>query len=128
MKCDKCGTEMNVVRTDYELMIVCPKCGWNVVTTVSPEIVEDEKEYGIYLDGPQNASREALKVVSQIIGSNYLAAKKALSAEPGSLLIADKALRIKRFARALNGAGLRYEIKPSFPYDINDPSGDDYEI
>jgi predicted nucleic acid-binding Zn-ribbon protein len=128
MKCDKCGTEMNVVRTDYELMVVCPKCGWNVVTTVSPEIVEDEKEYGIYLDGPQNASREALKVVSQIIGSNYLAAKKALSAEPGSLLIADKALRIKRLARALNGADLRYEIKPSFPYDLNDPFGDDYEI
>ena len=113
---------------DYELMIVCPKCGWNVVTTISPEIVEDEKEYGIYLDGPQNASREALKVVPQIIGSNYLAAKKVLSAEPGSLLIADKALRIKRFARALNGAGLRYEIKPSSPYDINDPSGDDYEV
>ena len=128
MKCDKCGAEMNAVRTEGELMAVCPKCGWNAVTTVSPEIVEDEKEYGIYLDGPQNASGAALKVVSQIIGSNYLAAKKVLSAEPGNLLIADKALRIKRFARALNGAGLRYEIKPSFPYDLNDPSGDDYEI
>lgn len=49
MKCEKCGTEMNTVRTDRELMVLCPKCGWNVVTTVSPEIVEDENEYGIYL-------------------------------------------------------------------------------
>ncbi len=66
-----------------------------------------------------------MRVISEIIGSNYLAAKKALSAESGNLLIA---LRIKHFARALSSVGLRYEIKPSFPYDIDEPTGDDYVI
>lgn len=49
MKCDKCGTEMNVVKTSRELKLVCPNCGCNLVTTISPDSVEDETIYGIYL-------------------------------------------------------------------------------
>lgn len=78
--------------------------------------------------GPQKAGKEALKTVSEIIGSNYLAAKKALSSEFGNLIISAQALKIKRCACALDGAGVRYEIRPAFPYDIYDHSDDDCAI
>ena len=127
-KCEICGHEMIPFHKGSEGGMRCPNCGCCVVTTMFPDAVADETIYGIYLLGPQVANRAALKAVSEIINSNYLAAKKALDGESGNLLIAGCALKIKRFARSLNEVGVRYEIKPPFPHDLDDHSDDNYVV
>lgn len=101
MKCEKCGTTMEAIREDSGIAIKCPKCGWNIVSTSSPAIVEDETEYSIYLCDSHKASIERLKAVSEIVGGNFLEAKRYLSGEIKTALIHGVALRIKRAARLL---------------------------
>ena len=127
-KCEICGHEMVHFHEGSNGGEKCPNCGWGYVTTMFPDTIADETIYGIYLLGPQTASRAALKTVSEIINSNYLAAKKALDSESGNLLIAECALKIKRFARSLNEVGVRYEIRPPFPHDVDDHSDDNYVV
>ena len=127
-KCEICGHEMVHFHKGSNGGEKCPNCGWGYVTTMFPDTIADETIYGIYLLGPQAASRAALKTVSEIINSNYLAAKRALDSESGNLLIAGCALKIKRFARSLNEVGVRYEIRPPFPHDLDDHSDDNYSV
>lgn len=128
MKCEKCGTTMEAIHEGSGITIKCPKCGWNIATTTSPVIVQDETNYFIYLCDSCKASIERLKVVSEIVGGNFLEAKRYLSGEIKTALLHGEALRIKRAARLLKTAKINYKIMPTFPYDLEDHSDDDYII
>ncbi len=128
MKCEKCGTTMEVMNEGSGIAIKCPKCGWNMATTTSPAIVQDETDYFVYICGSYKTSTERLKVVSEILGGNYLEAKRYLSGEIKTALVHGEALRIKRAARLLKTAKINYRITPTFPYDLEDHSDDDYRI
>ena len=92
MKCEKCGAAMKTMHEESGTTIKCPNCGWNIATTMSLTIVEDETDYSIYICGSYKANIERLKAVSEIVGGNFLDAKRYLSGEIKAALIHGEAL------------------------------------
>ena len=45
MLCKKCHTEMTVMQEDNVNGLICPKCGWNIVTTKIDDIMLDTQLY-----------------------------------------------------------------------------------
>ena len=41
MLCKKCHTEMTVMQEDNVSGLICPKCGWNIITTKIDDIMLD---------------------------------------------------------------------------------------
>lgn len=48
MLCKKCHTEMTVMQEDNVNGLICPKCGWNIVTTKIDDIMLDTQLYCIW--------------------------------------------------------------------------------
>ena len=49
MLCKKCHTEMTVMQEDNVNGLICPKCGWNIVTTKIDDIMLDTQLYQLYI-------------------------------------------------------------------------------
>ena len=48
MLCKKCHTEMTVMQEDNVSGLICPKCGWNIVTTKIDDIMLDTQLYQLF--------------------------------------------------------------------------------
>ena len=94
----------------------CPCCGWSLVTTFTPPILEDERDYTISLLPGNESNLGALRAVSQVLGCNYVAAKKMLL-EGTRELFTGRTLEVLEKWVELEHAGVAVEITPEFPYD-----------
>lgn len=93
----------------------CPSCGWSLVTTYTPPILEDDREYTITLLAGNDASPATLKAVSRLMGCNYITARKLVLEAPMALFVG-RATDILEQKAALEGAGVLIAITPEFPY------------
>ena len=48
MLCKKCHTEMTVMQEDNVSGLICPKCGWNIITTKIDDIMLDTQLYQLF--------------------------------------------------------------------------------
>lgn len=114
--CPKCGTRLEGFIEGSSMGSRCPECGWGVVRTYAPPILEDEREYTIVVIPGCRATQKALRAVSGIAMCNYLAAKRLMQGAP-SVLFAGRAVEVLARKNDLERAGVPIEVHPDFPYD-----------
>jgi len=127
MICEKCGAEMKEVHSSFSIGMECPNCGWGWVTTHIDAVFEDDINYEIWLIPGNEQSKVKIKVMAEVLGVNFLQAKKILSSEEAVMIYKarneaaatmPKAKRVQTVVALLKQAGLRFSIKPDFPYEV----------
>lgn len=113
--CEKCGAVMEVRKQSTTEGVFCPSCGWAVVTSHVPEMLQDITKYKMYLLSADPQNKEQLKAVSGVANVNFLQAKK-MSQEERPLVVEDEALAINEARKTFDKLSIRYEIEPTFPY------------
>lgn len=68
MLCKKCHTEMTVMQEDNVNGLICPKCGWNIVTTKIDDIMLDTQLYQLYILKNEHINRNQIRILSKISG------------------------------------------------------------
>ena len=125
--CDKCGAEMIPNDQERTTGMLCPKCGWGWVTTRQDPIATDDTDYSIFIKPNNPAVPDTIKLIADIVGVNFLQAKKILSSEKDELIYKArnesastmyKAQRVRAVAKRLKEAGIAFTITPDFPYEI----------
>lgn len=96
------------------LNLMCPKCGIKIATTKREKNDIDDNDYEIILKPVFNPSIKQIKILSNLIGQNFVKSKKLL--ESGGILLKGKAVEIKEKMIILNKSVIEYSIYPNFPY------------
>lgn len=115
MKCQKCNEHMVNFQHDAVQGCVCPKCGWNIVTTRISEINMDGTEYSIHIRATVDINKEKIKLIARIAGVNYVCARQILIKDSVCILKA-KAPEVKQARDELEKLNIKYEIIPVFKY------------
>lgn len=114
--CPECGAGLKGFVEGSSMGSRCPKCGWSVVTTFAPPIMEDERGYTIVLVPGGAASGEALRAVSRIAMCNFVEARRLIAGAPIELFTGFAA-EVLTHKNNLEAAGVPIEVHPNFPYD-----------
>ena len=114
--CPECGAGLKGFVESSSMGSRCPKCGWSVVTTYTPPILEDERKYTIFIMPGGNPTKEALRAVSHIAMCNYIAARKLMANAP-TALFSGHATEVLAHKNELEGAGVPIDVRPNLPYD-----------
>lgn len=121
-RCPDCGSELEDFVEGSSMGQRCSGCGWSLVTTFAPPILEDERDYTIsLLPGSEATPPGVLRAVSRLAGCNYVAAKGMLLEGPWQLFTGRAAEVLEKWAE-LERAGVAVEITPEFPYDLDGKS------
>lgn len=115
MICPECKSATVSKIEGDTLLIECPECGWLIVSSCIDPIYEDTTEYEILIGANNQTTKDLLKVVTSIAGSNFISAKKIIES-PGTILIKGQAPQIKEAAINLLKAKMNFDIVPNFPY------------
>jgi len=87
MLCKKCHTEMTVMQEDNVNGLICPKCGWNIVTTKIDDIMLDTQLYQLYILKNEHINRNQIRILSKISGMNYICIKQNIVTRKRYLLV-----------------------------------------
>ena len=68
MLCKKCHTEMTVMQEDNVSGLICPKCGWNIITTEIDDIMLDTQLYQLFVLKNEHINRNQIRILSKISG------------------------------------------------------------
>lgn len=115
MLCEKCKTNMIHVCENSVQGWSCPVCGGGFLTTYIDKIHQDMTEYSIFTKSVANIDKDKIKVVSHIVGVNYIVAKQMLEKENVCILKA-KAIDIKKAISELKNVNIPFEVTPEFKY------------
>ena len=113
--CPQCGGALDHVIDGSTLILSCENCDWSVATTYVSPIDADETLYSISLLSDNDITVEKLKVISHIIGGNFLKAKAILN-NSGAILTEIDARTAMEAKEKLDAAQLKYKITPDFPH------------
>lgn len=116
MLCKKCHTEMTVMQEDNVSGLICPKCGWNIVTTKIDDIMLDTQLYQLYILKNEHINRNQIRILSKISGMNYICIKQNIVTRNKTLLISDRAFKIKAIKEMLEKEKIQFEVVPEFKY------------
>ena len=112
--CQKCGAEMYEKYDKPALNLTCPKCGCKIATTRWEKIDLDRTNYKVLIMADVNPFLEHIKIISKIIGKNFIQAKEAII--NGTLLFEGLAVDVKNIKNLLDNNSIKYNIIPNFPY------------
>lgn len=124
--CEKCGHVMIDRSFANSIHIECPNCHWGWATTTYDPIADDNTDYEIYLCSGNEQTMDNIKLIAEIMGCNFLHAKKALSSDTNTMIykarnesVASmyKAQRVQAIASRLKEGSLHFLIVPEFPYE-----------
>lgn len=116
--CEKCGCEMISIDEKLPVGKTCPSCGWGWATTFIPPIYNDAQIYTVTLNSVDVVTKEAIQIIAEITGQNYLQTKKILGNLPQTVF-SGKAPQVVDILRNLNSKQIfEVEVYPCFPYDI----------
>lgn len=113
--CEECGSPLEVRAEGSTQGLYCTKCDWAVVTTGMPEIRRDTAIYEVFVTGGNFKDEQQVKVISEVSGENFLAARKLLQM-PGKTVFRGRAAKVVEVRDALEKAGIHYKIEPMFKY------------
>ncbi len=92
---------MTVMQEDNVNGLICPKCGWNIVTTKIDDIMLDTQLYQLYILKNEHINRNQIRILSKISGMNYICIKQNIVTRNKTLLISDRAFKIKAIKEML---------------------------
>lgn len=115
MRCNKCNNEMKRYIEGSSLILRCPNCGYSVATTYMDPINADETIYSVIVNGKNEISIDNVKLISQIMNSNYITARNSLIAGPFKVS-EGRATSILSVKKQLDDRGINYVITPEFKY------------
>lgn len=113
--CPECGANLVSFIEGSSMGSRCPACGWSVVATYTPPILEDEREYTISIMSG-TPTKEVLEAVSRIAICNYVEAKQLVDCAPTTLFVG-RATEVLARKNELEDVGVPIEVQPDFPYD-----------
>ena len=116
MICEKCGSEMNVIKQELSCSCICPKCNWGWATSCIDLIKTDNVLYSVSIEQTDISDVRAIKAISKAKNCNFLEAKAFLS--QGGIVLQALAPEIKTVCEKLTNSGINYTITPEFPYEI----------
>ena len=116
--CEKCGAEMRPIDPNKPVGMTCPKCGWGWATSYIDPIVEDAVNYTVVLLDGNISSREVIKTISGITGTNFLQAKKMIENAPAKVFVG-KAVAVRNVLNEFKASSISYKVDPPFPYGIH---------
>lgn len=114
--CPDCGTILEDFIEESSMGQRCPSCGWSLVTTYTPPILEDDCEYTITLLASNGADPAKLKTISRLVGCNYIAARRLVLDAPKVLFVGCASDVLAR-KEILESTGILVSISPEFPYE-----------
>ena len=112
--CPECGEIMNETYDKPALNLICPKCGNKIATTRWDPIDLDSTVYEITVLKGNAESTENVKLVSKIMGENYIKSKMLLST--GFLCFKGNAVEVQNKKKILDDNNIKYIINPKYPY------------
>ncbi len=113
--CEKCGHEMTSFREGHDCGMICHTCGWGWATSYFDPYETDRTEYHILLAASYKPLIADIRVVSEIANCNYIEAKKLIENAPVEIYCG-QAMDIMKIRERLDSAGIKFVIKPEFPY------------
>ncbi len=121
--CPDCSSRLHHFRSGGSLVVRCssPACAWEVATSFPVPIFCDDVRYSISIPPLPDASAAVLITLNQgfthgIPVTRTLAIRGELPPFVGS------ALETWHEAQRLRGAGIPFQIEPSYPFDLDTPS------
>lgn len=106
---------MRFKRDGHSVCWVCDNCGEALASTCFEPYETDITVYRILIVSPFKATTDILKLISEIVGCNYVEAKKLIENAPAEIFCG-RAVDVKSVKKKLDAAGIEFEIEPEFPY------------
>jgi len=113
--CEKCGNEMIPIKKDSTVGMVCPNCGYGVVTSFIDPIYEDYQEYEIYLTEGNTVTKDNYFLIQSLTNMSMLEMKHLFETTP-FLLFKGLAPEVKELKGKLDECSINYSIVPEFKY------------
>lgn len=114
-KCPECGGQLVNTVEGSTLIVSCKNCNWSVATTYISPIDADETLYSIALTKNNEMTVDQLKLISKMIGGNFLNAKRAIN-DSSVIITKAKAKTVAEARKKMDAVGLKYQITPAFPH------------
>ena len=96
--------------------LICPKCGWNIITTKIDDIMLDTQLYQLFVLKNEHINRNQIRILSKISGMNYICIKQNIVTRNKTLFIRDRAFKIKAIKEMLEKEKIQFEVVPEFKY------------
>ena len=113
--CEKCGTEMIPIQSEHPYAMICPKCGWNWVTSEYNPMQDDITIYEIKVISSGNPTLDSIKKIAHITNLNSMQIKKAIS-NPPAVIFSGTAEQISEISKILKVEDIQHMITPDFPW------------
>ena len=118
-QCPVCGGQLKPYVQGRVQGMVCPGCGWNLLTTFFPPIQLDTTPYKVVLTGADVTNRDHIRGIANVVGCNFLQARRMIQqVEP--ILFEGRAPAIVESRRRLSQLSIQYRIDPEYPYTEED--------
>lgn len=114
--CPDCGGKLESFIEGRCMGYRCPGCGLAVVTTYTPPILEDERDYAVTLLPGNDINPRVLKSVSRLMECNHIVAKRLILEAIHDIFVGH-APDVLEKRLTLESAGVLVTITPDFPYD-----------
>jgi hypothetical protein len=114
MKCEKCGADMLEYREGHSFGYTCSNCGWGLAASFFEPYETDTTRYSIVIQ-ENEATRAAIKAISDVSGVNFLQANKLLKM-PEAIMFEGRAVEILEKKKVLVENNIYFKITPDFPY------------
>ncbi len=111
--CERCATLLEEKKEGRSQGMICPVCGWSVMTTVIPEIERDTKLYDIYISKNDYRDKLKIKALSEISGLNFLRSREIMI-NGGKIISQEKATNIVCIKNKLMSVNIKFSIFPEF--------------
>lgn len=115
MSCPECGGSLKSEIVGSSVVVSCENCGWSVASSYIEPIREDETVYSLFLENGNTADKRTLSCLSNVVGCNFLQAKKMVDGSR-SLLFSGTAVEVREKRDQLEEGEVAYSIEPDFPY------------
>ena len=114
--CEKCGSEMAYFMKVGSCGFSCPNCCWGWATTYHSPLDLDEQKYTVTVENSNEGDSQKYKTISEILGCNYLEARKKLIS--GFSISEISAKETVSVLRALTAGQISFKVTPDFPHDF----------
>jgi hypothetical protein len=116
LACPECGAPLESRQDGLGGGTRCAVCGWSVVTTVLPGILRDTTRYEVHVLSADPRSHAQLRTIANVTGQGLVQARERLEGRRGFVAFSGTAAEVSRVRDAFRDCGLRYEVRPDFPW------------
>ena len=122
--CPRCGATLEAIGLGAdptvlsERGVLCPSCGFGIVSTYIPPMVADETKYTVSLCQDPTPKHDVLRLLMSRLHLGVLDARTRITQSDVAIL-EGSAVDAFHLRAELDESGLDYRIEPDFPYPDN---------